>query len=92
IPVLTDVLNKTKSDLNASQELAESLQGERDSLLEKLQRLETEMNKTETQNAHLLALARDEIASLRRDLTNTSLALRTCQAALGVTTEQNVIP
>ncbi|XP_055895088.1 uncharacterized protein LOC106077022 isoform X4 [Biomphalaria glabrata] len=92
IPALTDVLNKTRADLNISRALAESLQGERDSLLEMLHRLETEMNKTESQNSHILALARDEIASLRRDLTNMTLALRTCQAALGVTTGQNVLP
>ncbi|KAH9491566.1 C-type lectin domain 4 member E, partial [Bulinus truncatus] len=92
IPVLVNALNQTTSDLQTTRELAESLRGEKDSLLEMLHRLQTDLNNTQSQSANLLATAANEIRALRQDLTNMTAALYTCQAALGVVTGESVKP
>ncbi|KAH9491569.1 hypothetical protein Btru_030709, partial [Bulinus truncatus] len=92
IPVLVNALNQTTSDLQTSRELAESLRGEKDSLLEMLHRLQTDLNNTQSQSANLLATAANEIRALRQDLTNMTAALHTCQVALGVVTGESVKP
>lgn len=82
---MRQTLQGNNQNLTNAQAALTQLEADKQNLVLALQQKEAELNNTQKELSRLLGQASQEIQGLRTDLTNATRDLKTCQAALGVT-------